>query len=71
MGDAGGVGLIFLGIAGFLGIVDLGGLRDGVAGDESTLWMNFTSINSRIVSIDPPGFPSAVDWITVLGCGSR
>ena len=55
IGDAGGFGRVFFGIAGFLAVVFLPDPPDGSDGEESTVLTKRTSISSRIVLIEPAG----------------
>jgi hypothetical protein len=55
MGDAGGFGRVFRGIADFLTVVFLPDPFDRGDGEESTMLTNRTFINSRIVSMRPTG----------------
>lgn len=71
VGDAGGLGLVLRGIARFFGVVFFPTLGDRIDGEESSVWTNLTSINSRIVAIRPTGFTGLSGLTGVFACKSR
>jgi hypothetical protein len=71
MGDAGGFARVFFGIAGFLAVVFLPVFADPIDGEESSVCTNLTSINSRIVAIEPAGFTGFIDLTGGFACKSR
>jgi hypothetical protein len=71
IGDAGGFGLVFFGIPGFLAVVFLPVLGDCIDGEESSVCTNFTSISSRIVAIEPVGFTGFSGLTGCFACKSR
>src|SRR6185369_5766811 len=54
IGDAGGFGRIFRGRRDVFVVVRLAFFREGNDGEESSVWTNFTSINSRRVASASP-----------------
>jgi hypothetical protein len=72
MGDAGGFDRVFFGRTVAFLVVGLPFLVDGGDGEESTAFVNLTSISSRIVAIGPVCFAEAavgLPWRSCRFCG--
>jgi hypothetical protein len=72
MGDAGGFDRVFFGRTAAFLVVGLLFLVDGGDGEESTAFVNLTSINSRIVAMEAAGLAgvaAALPWRSCRFCG--
>lgn len=68
MGDAGDFGRIFFGRKADFPVVGLLFFADGGDGEESTVFVNLTSMSSRIVAIGPVCL-AGLPWRSCRFCG--